>query len=144
MISVDTNILLRYLLQDDENQARKAGELMAGRNKILVTDIVLVEMLWTLKGRRYRLDRDALLQVVEQLFKEPSIVFEDGQAIWRTLQTLKQKQQTKSDKKNRAMDFSDVLIVEKTKFVCSLKDEDYRGTYSFDHAMQQLDGVLRP
>ena len=53
MIAIDTNILLRYLLNDNEEQSRKARRLIKGENKVLVTDVVLVETLWTLKGKKY-------------------------------------------------------------------------------------------
>ena len=53
MISIDTNVLLRYLLQDDQNQSPRANRLFGGKKKILITDMVLVEALWTLKGQQY-------------------------------------------------------------------------------------------
>lgn len=39
MIAIDTNILLRYLLNDDPVQSEKATKIISGREKILVTDI---------------------------------------------------------------------------------------------------------
>ncbi|MDH5546191.1 MAG: type II toxin-antitoxin system VapC family toxin [Gammaproteobacteria bacterium] len=144
MICIDTNVLLRYLLQDDDKQAKKANALIEGKRKVLITDIVLVETLWTLKGRKYCLDRKSILLVVEQLFKEPNIVFEDSNAVWQTLQTLTNTELTSANKKNREMDFSDVLIVEKAKRVCVRKGDEYYATYSFDQALQQLDGVMSP
>jgi len=47
MISIDTNVLFRYLLQDDEAQSKKANKLFLGQDKILITDIVLAETMWT-------------------------------------------------------------------------------------------------
>ncbi len=51
MIAVDTNVLLRYLLWDDE-QATKADKLINGSTHVLITDFVLAETLWTLKGKK--------------------------------------------------------------------------------------------
>ena len=51
MIAVDTNVLLRYLLEDDARQSKKASSIITGKNSVLVTDIVLVETIWTLKKR---------------------------------------------------------------------------------------------
>ncbi|HFE38753.1 MAG TPA: PIN domain-containing protein, partial [Gammaproteobacteria bacterium] len=48
MIAIDTNVLLRYLLWDDKPQAAKADRLINGTEPVLVTDVVLVETLWTL------------------------------------------------------------------------------------------------
>ncbi len=47
MIAIDTNVLLRYLLQDDKKQSVKADKLVAGRRKVLITDVVLVETIFT-------------------------------------------------------------------------------------------------
>ena len=55
MIAVDTNILLRYLLGDDEQQAEKPSSLINGDDLVLITDVVLAEVVWTLAGRKYHL-----------------------------------------------------------------------------------------
>ncbi|MFK0573794.1 PIN domain-containing protein, partial [Endozoicomonas sp.] len=78
MIAIDTNILLRYLLGDDEQQSPKANRLMNGSRKVLITDVVLVETLWTLRGKRYNLKKTALVEVIQKLFAEPNLSFEDG------------------------------------------------------------------
>jgi len=66
MIAIDTNVLLRYLLQDDEGQSKKAAALINGTVPVLVTDIVLVETVWVLAGKRYKLDREALVGVIRK------------------------------------------------------------------------------
>jgi len=53
VIAIDTNVLLRYLLQDDQRQSAKASGLINGEEDVLVTDVVLAETLWndeTLSG----------------------------------------------------------------------------------------------
>ena len=57
MIAVDTNVLLRYLLNDDAAQADMAANLIKGGDTVLITDVVLVETLWTLSGKKYRLNK---------------------------------------------------------------------------------------
>ena len=52
MIAVDTNILLRHLLGDDPIQAAKADKLINGKETVLITDVVLAETIWTLKGKK--------------------------------------------------------------------------------------------
>lgn len=74
MIAIDTNVLLRYLLQDDEKQAIQASQLILGSEKVLITDVVLIETVWTLKGRRYNLNKDKVIQVIHALFAEPNLV----------------------------------------------------------------------
>ena len=60
MIAVDTNVLLRYLLNDDAAQAHIAANLIKGDDMVLITDVVLAETLWTLSGKKYRLNKDQL------------------------------------------------------------------------------------
>lgn len=69
MIAIDTNVLLRYLLQDDKSQSKKAADLINGSDEVLITDVVLVEAIWTLKGNRYNLDKESVIRVVHSLFE---------------------------------------------------------------------------
>jgi len=144
MIAVDTNVLLRYLLQDDKPQSSKANKLFANQNKILITDIVLSETVWTLKGKRYKLQKEDLIQVISQLFKEPNLEFEDGQSVWRALNIYRTTELIKVGSKKKDVDFSDILILEKSKSLISKKDDSFDGLYSFDKAAQQIDNILNP
>ncbi|WP_426415305.1 PIN domain-containing protein [Aestuariirhabdus sp. LZHN29] len=135
MISIDTNVLLRYLLADDAKQAEQAAQLISGSEQVLVTDIVLVETLWTLRGVKYQLTKPQLIEVVKTLFKEPNIRFEDGQATWVALD---QYHQTKG------ADFAGALIVNKAKLIANKLGEAYGGTYTFDKAAQKLSGAKAP
>ena len=85
MIAIDTNVLLRYLLWDNKTQAVKADKLINGSTPVLITDVVLVETLWTLKGKKYKLDKTAMIDVLNSLLEEPNIFFEDRQTVWRAL-----------------------------------------------------------
>ena len=144
MIAIDTNILLRYLLQDDDIQSPKANRLIRAKNKILVTDVVLAETTWTLKGKKYKLAKDELLFVVAQLFKEPNIVFENGQTVWRALHEIRNTKPIKVGSKKKDADFADALVLEKAKYDCDRKDNVFKGLYSFDEAAQQIDGIKKP
>ncbi len=64
MIAVDTNVLLRYLLDDDAGQSKKASFIITGNSNILITDIVLTETVWTLKGKKYNLDKESIIKVI--------------------------------------------------------------------------------
>lgn len=144
MISIDTNVLLRYLLQDNEEQASLANKLLGGKKKVLITDVVLTEMIWTLKGKKYKLNKKELLTIIEQLFKEPNITFEDGHTVWRSLNNLRGIQAVEIDHKKKDVDFADVLILEKSKYDCARKGEIFHGLYTFDVAAQQISGVKNP
>ncbi|MGK0320502.1 MAG: putative nucleic-acid-binding protein, partial [Granulosicoccus sp.] len=68
-------VLLRYLLQDDAAQAEKARNVINDNPVVLINNVVLVETLWTLCGKKYRLTHDEVVTTVQALFAEPNIVF---------------------------------------------------------------------
>ncbi len=144
MIAIDTNVLLRYLLQDDEQQANKATALISGSVKVLITDVVLAETVWTLKGRRYNLDKTELIKVMHALFEEPNIVFENGQSVWRALCDYKNAKGIKSGGKQKQADFPDALIVNKAHYHCQNEGVNLEGVFTFDVAAQQIPGTRKP
>ena len=140
MIAVDTNVLLRYLLNDDQGQADLAEKLISGKDIVLITDVVLVETLWTLKGKKYQLNKTDLVTVIQALFKEPNIRFENGQVVWLALNDYLNAQPING----KLADFSDALIVNKAKFIASGISDELSGVYTFDIAAQQLPGTKAP
>jgi len=144
VISIDTNVLLRYLLQDDKVQSPKANRLFSRKEKMLITDMVLIEIMWTLKGKKYNLNKQDQLSVLSELFKEPNIVFEDGQTVWRAMNSVRNTEKVKVGSKRKDADFADALVIEKSKFVCEELDEKFDGVYTFDVAAQQIDGTKDP
>jgi len=138
MIAIDTNVLLRYLLQDDDKQSSKVNKLFAGKRQILISDVVLAETIWTLKGKRYKLSKDNLLSTIDALFKEPNVRFEDGQTVWRALNDYRT-----ASPKNK-VDFADTLILKKSQYDTKLKSESFDGLYTFDAALQQLNNTKKP
>jgi predicted nucleic-acid-binding protein len=72
MKGLDTNVLARYLVQDDPRQSRRANAVienaLAGEGRLHVDTIVLCELVWVLRTA-FRLDRvtvaAALLQLVD-------------------------------------------------------------------------------
>ncbi len=144
MIAVDTNVLLRYLLDDDAGQSKKASAIMAGNTNILITDIVLMETIWTLKGKKYNLDKESIIKVINTLFAEPNIIFEDGQTVWRALNDYKQAETIKVGNKRKEADFPDALIINKALYVANTLNESLDGVYTFDFALQTLPGTRKP
>lgn len=144
MIAIDTNVLLRYLLQDDKTQSKKAALLIAGAVPVLVTDVVLVETIWVLTGKRYKLDREAVAGVISALFEEPNIVFEDGQTVWRALNDYKKARPVKVGAKKKSADFPDALIVNKAMRQARECHQALEGVYTFDIAAREIPGTLSP
>ena len=144
MIAIDTNVLLRYLLDDDVKQSRKSATLISGSEPILITDVVLTETIWTLKGKKYKLDKDSIINVIKSLFSEPNIVFEDGQTVWRALKDYTKANSIKVGSKRKQADFPDALIINKALYVATKLDVELNGVYTFDLASQQIPGTRNP
>jgi predicted nucleic-acid-binding protein len=144
VIAIDTNVLLRYLLWDDEEQAERARRLIDGPREVLITDVILVETLSTLSGKKYRLDKDGIIALLNALFEEPNLVFEDGQTIWRALHDYRQATPFKSGGKWKDADFSDALIVNKARYHAHQTGRTPGPTYTFDRAAQTLPGMAAP
>ena len=138
MIAVDTNVLLRYLLHDDEGQAIRADVVFDAAEAVLITDVVLVEAVWTLAGRKYRLAKAELVAVLERLFSEPNIRFEDDQVVWRALQAYRSAAPAGEAGSARGAGLADALIVFKALRAASDAGETLNGICTFDAEMQWL------
>ena len=85
MIAVDTNVLVRYLVRDDVEQAEAARALLAGltpQRPGFVCREVLLETVWVLE-RAYRFPRARIAIVLLQLVATDSLVFEAVDSIAR-------------------------------------------------------------
>jgi len=84
MIGIDTNILLRLWLNDDPAQSKRIDALLAEHGgtpgSLLVTDVVLVEAVWTLRSA-FDQDKHAQLIAVRSLLEETAFAFEDRKAV---------------------------------------------------------------
>ena len=102
MIGLDTNVILRYIMQDDPVQARQATALIesltAGEPGFIPL-IVLVEMVWVLFSA-YRLNRHQVAQVLEQLAQLKEIRLDSTDLVLKALRIFKAG----------SADFSDCLI----------------------------------
>ncbi len=140
MIAIDTNVLLRYLLQDDHKQSPLATALILNNDSVLVTDVVLAETLWTLIGKRYRLSTDQLIDVLHALFAEPSIMFEDPQAVWGALKDFMNASSVKVGANRKQASFADTLIINKAKRI----GDSHTIVYTFDQAALAVEGTKAP
>jgi predicted nucleic-acid-binding protein len=140
VIAIDTNVLLRRLLDDDAAQSARARRLFDTEPEILITDVVLADAIWTLEGRRYRASTAHVAEVVGALLEEPNVVFEDVAAVWSALEDFTIAAATGST----AVDFADALIVNKARATARRRQVPYRGTYTFDEAALALDGMKAP
>lgn len=140
MIAVDTNVLLRYLLADDDIQHKKAQSLIENQRPVLITDVVLAETIWTLTGKRYNLDKEAICTVVRGLIGDGAFLFESNQVVWSALNDYEES----TSIRGKTLDFVDALILNKSHLVAEIKGADLSGFYSFDKAIEQLKGAKKP
>lgn len=140
MIAVDTSVLLRYLLHDDEAQTVRADAVFDAGETVLITDVVLVEAVWTLSGRKYRLGKAQLVTVLERLFSEPNVRFEDDRVVWRALQAYR----SAAPGPSKGAGFADALIVFKALRAATDAGEALTGVCTFDAAMQRLPHTALP
>lgn len=69
MIGLDTNVIVRYVMQDDRGQSAKATKLiesLSADRPGFVSVVALVELTWVLSGS-YGLNRSQIATVVEGL-----------------------------------------------------------------------------
>jgi predicted nucleic-acid-binding protein len=144
MIAVDTNVLLRRLLNDDPEQAKKARKLFDEADGILITDVVLAETIWTLKGKRYKASREDIVAVVMGVFEEPDVVFGSQQAVWCALNDYINAPQVRTADGMRMADLPDALVINKARMAVERWGVPYEATYTFDLAAQALEGAKAP
>jgi predicted nucleic-acid-binding protein len=92
VIGLDTNVLVRYLAQDDPEQSARATQVV---EQELTADapgfiglIVLVETVWVLQ-RLYRASAEEIRETVTDLLGSRSIVIENRDVVARALATSK-------------------------------------------------------
>ena len=75
MIGLDTNVLVRYIMQDDALQARKATRLIEGLSQEdpgFVSVVALVELAWVLTAS-YKLDRAQISETLDLLLRSKEL-----------------------------------------------------------------------
>ncbi|MCD2449351.1 PIN domain-containing protein [Methylicorpusculum oleiharenae] len=69
MIGLDTNVIVRYLVQDDEQQSKLATDLIeeqcSTETRLFINEITLCEIVWVLK-RAYGYDKAVILDILQQ------------------------------------------------------------------------------
>lgn len=128
MIALDTNVLLRLLLNDDAAQARAARQAVqaveAAGEQVLINDIVLAEAVWALRGK-YDTAKQDLLRVLRAVLDTASFAFESRPVLTAALAMYEES----------AADFPDCLIAAKNAAA------GCRHTATFDRAMRGLPAV---
>ncbi|MCY4467264.1 MAG: type II toxin-antitoxin system VapC family toxin [Thiotrichales bacterium] len=119
MIGIDTNVLARYIVQDDPEQSTAAVRLIEGRctaqSPGYVSVPVLMELVWVLTAA-YRYEKPVVASVIHQILRTTEFVVEDRETTWSALREFQAG----------SADFADCLIAHRNRARgCSQ-------TYTFD------------
>lgn len=91
MIALDTNVLVRFLVEDDEAQSRKATRLIEESQErdetLFVSDIVMCEIVWVL-STSYQFSRAEIVAVLGALLRGRGVVFHSSDSLARALQAF--------------------------------------------------------
>ena len=105
MIGLDTNVLVRYLSQDDPVQSAKATEILERRLTPqipgFVSIVAMVETVWVL-DRAYGLTAQEIATAVEHLLQVEVLAIENEQEVFTAMIALRQGRGS----------FADALIAE--------------------------------
>jgi predicted nucleic-acid-binding protein len=103
LIALDTNVLIRYLVQDDPIQAGLTTNFIETSctedDPCFIGQIVLCELAWVLEGN-YGQNRQQIAHVIEELLQVGQLDVQQPEVVWRAL----------SDYRNSNADFPDHLL----------------------------------
>ena len=87
MIGLDTNVLVRYIMQDDARQAAKANKLMeslTAREPGFIALVSVVELVWVLSSA-YDLKRSRIVQALDLMLRSTQLVVDQAEQVLRAL-----------------------------------------------------------
>jgi predicted nucleic-acid-binding protein len=100
MIGLDTNVIVRYLTQDDPVQSKQATDIVERRltdaNPGFVSIVVMVETVWVL-DRAYGLGAQKIAAAVERMLQAETLVLENEQEVFSAMIALKEGQGSFAD-----------------------------------------------
>lgn len=102
MIGLDTNVLVRYVAQDDAKQSPKATALiesLSDTDQGFVSLVAVVELVWVMQGC-YEATKSETVAVLERLLRIRTICVENAEVVLKALHSYT----------NSTADFADCLI----------------------------------
>lgn len=129
MIALDTNVLVRYLVEDDAKQTALAAALIeraiADDESLYVSDVVVCETVWVLSVA-YKVGRKEIAAVLRNLFRARHLAFG---AVEQLIRALEAYDAGKGD-------FADYLIREHARAA------DCESVATFDRLLQRERGFI--
>jgi predicted nucleic-acid-binding protein len=129
MLGIDTNVLVRYLVRDDQSQYERTRRLIHREvntgEPVLVSLLVLLEMEWVLRSR-YELAKPDIVAVLSSLLQTAELAFEDEPSVEHAIYSWK----------NSLAEFADCLIDARNRRL------GCRATATFDRKRLKLAGFI--
>ena len=128
MISIDTNILVRSIVEDDAQQAEAAQSFLQGltpENRGFICREVVLETAWVLE-RSYRFLREQIAIELLAFTTRDNFVVETGDDVARAAREYAEG----------GIDFADLMIMEASRRTDALP------LYTFDRRLSRLDGAM--
>ena len=131
MIALDTNVLVRFLIEDDARQSTAAAALVErtvhSNDMLYVSGIVLCETVWVLTGT-YRVPRLDVVKTLQDLLRAKHLTFDNRDRLARAIDSFAAGRG----------DFADYLIREDALLAgCA-------SVATFDRELLREDGFVRP
>jgi predicted nucleic-acid-binding protein len=131
LVALDTNVLVRFLVEDDERQAKAAatliGRAVSAGAALFVSDVVLCETVWVLAGG-YRVPRAEIVATLREVLRAKHLAFESPDRLARALDAFS----------DGSGDFADYVIREHAR------SAGYEAVATFDRALLREDGFVAP
>lgn len=128
-VVIDTNLLVRYLTDDDHVKGRAVDALLSragsGELKILIPSIVIAELIWVLESS-YRMGSHEIAELVEAVLNTPGVDVSDRSIVKSALNRYRAKK----------IDMIDAWIIE------FAREAGARAIYTFDKRhFKETDGI---
>ena len=125
MIALDTNVIVRFLVRDDETQAmaafRRLKKAERDRERLFVPLVVALETIWVLDSA-YGKSREEVLDSIQAMRRMRVLAFEQDDVIGRLV----------SEGRHGKADLADILIA------LSAQSSGCDGGLTFDRAAAKL------
>jgi len=127
MIGIDTNVLIRYIVQDDPQQSKLATTYIENKctkkTPGFINHIVLCEIVWVLK-RAYGFEKDVIVRVLLEILSTKELMVDKSSEVRIALEIYL----------NGTADFSDYLLginnqISGCKHTCTLDKKAAQSEY---------------
>lgn len=82
MKGIDTNVLIRYLVQDDKEQSQLATQFIENEPLIFINGMVLCELVWVLETA-YEYNKKEIIPVIEQILRTRQFHIHESDLLWQ-------------------------------------------------------------